>query len=70
MIEVRAKARKWGNSLGIAVPKSVVKKARLRAGQDVKIFLQEKADISSAFGKLKIQQATQALLDDIRQGEE
>jgi antitoxin MazE len=36
-VEVRTKVQKWGNSLGVRIPRSVAAAARLQAGASVEI---------------------------------
>ncbi len=71
MIETKAIARRWGNSIGIAFPKEIIRKAKIKPNQEMTIYLPEKAaPISSVFGTLRIKQPTQQILDKIRKGEE
>ena len=52
---IEAEAKKWGSSIGIIIPKDVVKKERIREGQKVEIILRRPAnfDIDKVFGSLK-----------------
>lgn len=71
MIEVETITRKWGNSIGISLPKDVVKKIKIVPNTMIKLFLQDKkVDLSKYFGTLEIMESTQNSLDDIRKGEE
>ena len=71
MIKVEAIARKWGNSIGISLPKDVVEKANIKPNREVEIFIQDKrVDLSKVFGTLNIKKSTQKILDEIREGEE
>ncbi len=71
MIEVETTARKWGNSIGLSLPKDIVKKANIKPNTEIKIFIQDKkVDISKLFGTLKIEKPTQELLDEIREDED
>lgn len=71
MIEVDAVARKWGNSIGIALPKEVVEKANIRPDKSIQIFIPEKkVDLNKVFGTLKIKKPTQEILDEVREGED
>lgn len=71
MIEVETIARKWGNSIGISIPKDVIKKANIKPDRELRIFIQDKkVDLSKVFGTLKIEKPTQEILDEIRKGEE
>ena len=71
MIEIETTARKWGNSIGIALPKDVVEKANIEPDKEIKVFIQDKrVNLSNVFGTLKIKKPTQEILDEIRLGEE
>lgn len=71
MIELETKARKWGNSIGVSLPKDVIEKANIKPNKEVRLFIQDKkVDISKVFGTLKIKKPTQEILDEIRQDED
>ena len=71
MIEVETIARKWGNSLGVSLPRDVVEKANIKPNKKVKVFIQDKkVDLSRVFGTLNIVKPTQEILDEIRKGED
>ena len=36
-MEVEIKTKKWGSSLGIIIPKEVVRRERIQEGQEIKI---------------------------------
>jgi hypothetical protein len=44
------KIRKWGNSLGVILPKEMVKTQKLKAGQEVSISVFKKIDPKEIFG--------------------
>ena len=71
MIEVEAVARKWGNSIGISLPRDVIERADIKLNRELKLFIPEKkVDLTKVFGALKIKQPTQKILDEMREGEE
>ena len=71
MIEVVAVVRKWGNSVGIALPKEIVEKANIKPDKELRLFIPEKKrDLNKIFGTLKIKEPTQRILDKIREGED
>lgn len=71
MLEVETITRKWGNSIGLALPKDIIKKANIKPDKEIKIFIQDKnVNLTKIFGTLKIDIPTQKLLDEIRRGEE
>ena len=71
MIEVEATARKWGNSIGISLPKEVIEQANIKPDKHVRLFIPDrKIELGKVFGTLKIKEPTQRILDKIREGEE
>ena len=71
MIEIETMARRWGNSIGIALPKEVIEKANIKANKQLIIFIPEKTvNLAKVFGTLSIDEPTQAILDKIRESED
>jgi antitoxin component of MazEF toxin-antitoxin module len=48
-----AKVRKWGNSMGIVLPKKIVEKQNLKDGGLVTVQLVGKTDLKDIFGIFK-----------------
>lgn len=70
MIEVKTIARKWGNSIGVSLPKEVVKRTNIKPNRVITVFIQDKqVDLATVFDSLNLKQPTQKLLDEIREGE-
>lgn len=65
-MEIETKTRKWGSSLGIIIPKELVKVERLREGQEIRIDILSRKKTTGAdiFGKLKFKKPIQVLLDE------
>jgi bifunctional DNA-binding transcriptional regulator/antitoxin component of YhaV-PrlF toxin-antitoxin module len=60
--------RHWGSSLGIVVPSDIVKKLRLKAGDEVVVDV-DQAGIEAAFGSLSDWTVDpQKLKDELRKG--
>ena len=54
MIECESVARKWGNSMGLIIPKEVAKKIRLKENNKVRFLLiEEESPAKRTFGMLK-----------------
>ena len=58
MIEINAKIKKWGNSLGFIIPKDIASKQHIKQRQNIRVFI-EKSDALRvkdifAIGKVKI----------------
>ena len=65
-MEIGAKTKKWGSSLGVIIPKEIVKKERLQEGQEIRIEIisRKKTTGEDIFGKLKFKKPIQILLDE------
>lgn len=67
MMEIKAKTKKWGNSIGVLIPKEVVKEENIRPEQEITIIINAKPltrgrDI---FGKFKFKESTDKLMREI-----
>ena len=47
----KSKLRRWGNSLGVIVPKEIVDQQGLKEGEIVEISVRKVSDIKHLFGK-------------------
>jgi antitoxin component of MazEF toxin-antitoxin module len=47
----KSKLRRWGNSLGVIVPKEIVDQEGLKEGEIVEISVRKVSDIKHLFGK-------------------
>mgnify|MGYP001562872060 CR=1 FL=1 len=64
---ILSKTRKWGSSLGVIIPKNVVKELKLRDNQDVVIDVRPKDNpLKELFGSVKLSKPTEQLLKEIR----
>ena len=52
---IETKTKKWGSSIGIIIPKDIVKRAHIKEGQKVEIILRKPSniDMDNVFGSLK-----------------
>ncbi len=55
METIEAKAKKWGSSIGIIIPKDVVEKQKIKEGQKIEIILRKPSDVDmdKIFGSLR-----------------
>ena len=66
---VQTKVRKWGNSIGIVIPKEIADQERLNEGEEIVIELKSKQDISDVFGLLKDwKKDTQKIKNELKKG--
>ena len=52
-MSIEVKIKKWGNSMGIILPKEILDKKDLKENQTIVIEIVKKADLSYIFGSLK-----------------
>ena len=61
-----SKTRKWGSSLGVIIPKDVVKGLKLRENQEIIIDVKPKDNpLKELFGSAKLSKPTEQLLKEI-----
>ncbi|HLD75421.1 MAG TPA: AbrB/MazE/SpoVT family DNA-binding domain-containing protein [Candidatus Norongarragalinales archaeon] len=65
-MHVKAKVRKWGNSLGLVLPKEVVDAEGIKENQEIDFYIPKKVDLSKVFGTLKTKMTGQAFKDSVR----
>jgi len=65
---VEVKAKKWGNSLGLLIPKDIVEKEKLRENQKLDIIIIPKTKtLEKTFGMVKgWKKPAQQIKDEIR----
>ena len=63
----KSKLRRWGNSLGVIIPRELVAKEGLREGEEVEISLRKISDIKALRGKFPIE-SLQRAKDEMRKG--
>jgi antitoxin component of MazEF toxin-antitoxin module len=66
MVTIECVPRKWGNSLGVTLPKDVVEKEGLIEGRPVIITLNARPDLRSLFGTVKFSKTAQQMKDEDR----
>lgn len=60
--------KKWGNSMGVILPKETVEKENLKENEKVLIEVVKEADLTGLFGSLKRKMSGQAFKDMVREG--
>ncbi len=68
MITVKTKTRKWGNSIGIVIPKDAAERENLMQGEEVELLLLRKSNVlRESFGLLKgkLTKSTDEILKEI-----
>ena len=62
----KAKVREWGHSLGIIIPRDVVRKENIKSEDEVIIEIRKKQDVMDLFGTLKFKKSAQQMKDEGR----
>ncbi len=60
--------KKWGNSMGVILPKSLIEKENLNENDAITMEIMKKADLSNIFGSLKRKVSAQKFKDMAREG--
>jgi len=68
-MELKTRARRWGNSLAIILPKILVKSKDIRENEEITIEIKEKSTAERIFGILRNwNRPTQEIKDEMRKG--
>ena len=68
-MEFKTKARKWGSSVGIVLPKEVVDEIGIKPDESVTIDIKKKLMVKDVFGILPHRKrSTDEIIKDIKQG--
>ena len=68
-METETVVRKWGNSLGVVLPKELVEMQNIKEGDVLSLpVVIKKADLSKIFGSLKTGENSQKFKDRAREG--
>lgn len=60
--------KKWGNSMGVILPKELVEKEKLKENDKIVVEVVKKADLRDIFGSLKLKMSGQEFKDLARKG--
>ncbi len=65
MTEIRSQLREWGRSLGVVIPKEVVIKEKLKAGETIEMIIRKKTNpVNKTFGTFKFKKITKEMLKE------
>lgn len=67
MMEIKAKTKKWGNSIGIIIPKEAIRKENIKPDQEVTVLISAKPITKGKdiCGTLKFKESTEELMREI-----
>lgn len=68
MAEIDTRARKWGDSIAVILPKNIVDEESIRVNDRIHVSVQKEHDLSDLFGKFKTKKTPQELKDESRNG--
>ncbi|MBS3101728.1 AbrB/MazE/SpoVT family DNA-binding domain-containing protein [Candidatus Woesearchaeota archaeon] len=69
MVEIQAKTRKWGSSIGVVLPKALVEEAGIKPNEKIVIEIKKRPLAKDFFGLLKDwKRPTQEIKDEMRAG--
>ena len=67
-MEIDTKIRKWGNSYGVLIPKSVLEEEHLTENDSIKInIIGKKKDLEKLFGLCKFKKPTNEIIKEIKE---
>jgi len=63
----KTKTKRWGNSIGIVIPRETVETMGIRQGESIVIDIQKEENVlRELFGSLKFKKPTEKLLKEVR----
>ncbi|MBI2670431.1 AbrB/MazE/SpoVT family DNA-binding domain-containing protein [Candidatus Woesearchaeota archaeon] len=69
MVEIQTKAKKWGSSIGVILPKSLVEDIGIKPNETITIEVKKSHKAKEFFGLLKgWKRSTQKIKDEVRKG--
>ena len=67
MMEIKAKTKKWGNSIGILIPKEAIKKENIKPDQEVTVLISSKPITTGRdiWGTFKFKKSAEQLMREV-----
>ena len=67
MMEIKAKTKKWGNSIGILIPKEAIRKENIKPDQEVTVLISAKpiTKVKDIWGTMKFKKSTEELMREV-----
>jgi len=64
---IETKTRKWGNSIGIIIPKETAENLNIKPGEEVILEIQKRGNVlKELFGAVKFNRPTNKLIREVR----
>ena len=66
-MEIKAKTKKWGNSIGVLIPKGVVREENIKPNQEIILMISKKHITTGRdiWGTLKFKESTEELMREV-----
>ena len=69
MVEIETKTKRWGSSIGVVLPKSLVEEVGIKPNETIVIEIKKRHKAKEFFGLLKEwKRPTQEIKDEARKG--
>ena len=69
IMEIKAKARKWGSSIAVVLPKALVDEAGIKPNETVVIDVKKSIKVKDVFGMFpEWKRSAQEVKDEVRKG--
>ena len=67
MMEIKVKTKKWGNSIGVLIPKEVVAEEKIKPDQEITLTISKKPITKGKdiWGTLKFKESTEELMREV-----
>ena len=65
---VEVSVKKWGNSMGVILPKDIIRRENLKENEKILIDIVKKVDLTRLFGTLKRKLSGQEFKNIVREG--
>ena len=67
MMEIKAKTRKWGNSIGVILPKELVRVEKIKANEEITLHIHKKVFTKGRdiWGTMKFKESTEKLMRQV-----
>ena len=69
-MEIKTRVRKWGNSFGLVIPKSIADAGKIKKNEDIIIEIKTRPLAAEFFGRFprKSEKTAQEIKDETRRG--
>lgn len=67
MMEIKARTKKWGNSIGVVIPKEVIREENIQPNQEITLMINTKPITrgKDIFGTWKFKKSTDKLMREV-----